>query len=108
VEEILKLVDMNQNGDIDFTEFVLANTPAKSLLSDNNLISAFTMFDADGNERITLNDLQSVFKNKEENVEQMFAEADEQGLGEIPFSQFKQMMLGLVNREDSSPLGPTY
>lgn len=56
-------VDINNNGQIDFTEFVIANVSAKDILTDEKLMSAFNILDRDGDGRITKDDLAIVFKN---------------------------------------------
>ena len=51
-------MDINQNGAIDFTEFVIAIVSTKDILTDDKLLNAFNMLDMDGNGRITKEDLQ--------------------------------------------------
>lgn len=58
---ILYNLDINQNGAIDFTEFVIANISTNSFLimtDDKFLLDAFNMLDKDGNGRITKTDLE--------------------------------------------------
>lgn len=56
-------MDINQNGAVDFTEFVIAIVSTKDILTDDKLLNAFNMLDMDGNGRITKEDLKQVFKN---------------------------------------------
>jgi Ca2+-binding EF-hand superfamily protein len=51
------MIDINQNGAIDFTEFVIANVSGKEILTDDRLQAAFNMLDKDGNGKISKNDL---------------------------------------------------
>jgi calcium-dependent protein kinase len=53
----MKTMDINDNGQIDFTEFVTANVSSKDFLTDDRLLNAFNMLDFDGNGRITKEDL---------------------------------------------------
>mmetsp|Transcript_15499 Transcript_15499/g.11279 ORF Transcript_15499/g.11279 Transcript_15499/m.11279 type:complete len:107 (+) Transcript_15499:767-1087(+) len=89
-KEILENVDINNNGQIDFTEFVIANVSSKDIMTDDKLRSAFNMLDRDGNGRITKEDLAEVFKGSseigQEVLEEMMAEADDEGRGEITFA----------------------
>lgn len=55
---ILQNLDINQNGAVDFTEFVIAIVSTKDILTDDKLLNAFNMLDMDGNGRITKEDLQ--------------------------------------------------
>jgi Ca2+-binding EF-hand superfamily protein len=72
---------------------------AKDILTDEKLISAFNILDMDGNGRITKEDLALVFKNSQgidnEVLEEMVAEADELGNGEIGYNEFKNLMLSI-------------
>jgi Ca2+-binding EF-hand superfamily protein len=45
IDKIFKAVDTSDSGYIEFTEFVVASAKAQNLLSDQNLKSAFNMFD---------------------------------------------------------------
>ena len=60
--KILSHIDINQNGAVDFTEFVIAIVSNKDILTDDKLLNAFNMLDMDGNGRITKEDLLQVFK----------------------------------------------
>ena len=97
---ILQNIDINQNGAVDFTEFVIALVSTKDILTDEKLLAAFNMLDADGNGRITKGDLQQVFRNgpdlaQEEMLSDMIEEAAERGEGEIAFQEFKALMLAM-------------
>lgn len=45
VENIMKMVDINESGAIDYTEFVMATINREGLLSKQRLEAAFNMFD---------------------------------------------------------------
>ena len=95
---ILQNIDINQNGAVDFTEFVIALVSTKDILTDEKLLAAFNMLDMDGNGRITKEDLEKVFRNspdinQDEMISEMIEEADDRGQGEIGFQEFKTLML---------------
>lgn len=48
VEMIFEKLDFNQNGSIDYTEFMIANIDKDRLLQEDLLYDAFKMFDIDG------------------------------------------------------------
>ena len=45
VENIMKMVDINESGAIDYTEFVMATINRQGLLSKQRLEAVFNMFD---------------------------------------------------------------
>lgn len=45
VETIMKMVDINESGAIDYTEFVMATINKEGMLSKQRLEAAFNMFD---------------------------------------------------------------
>jgi len=47
VYEILEKIDNNGNGCIDYTEFVMAATDAKLLVTKKNIQKIFSMIDTD-------------------------------------------------------------
>jgi calcium-dependent protein kinase len=49
LERIIKNVDLNQNGQIEYSEFVSAASNLNNLLTENNLKQAFDLFDLDAN-----------------------------------------------------------
>eukprot|EP00347_Sterkiella_histriomuscorum_P016451 403353126 len=113
---ILQNLDINQNGAVDFTEFVIAIVSTKDILTDDKLLNAFNMLDMDGNGRITKEDLQQVFKgspeiNQDQMLDEMIQEADEKGEGEIAFQEFKKLMLLMQKQgptQESNNLVGTY
>ena len=90
-EDLLKAMDVDGDGEIDFTEFVSAAFDKRSLLTKENLDAAFKTFDADGNGRITKDELKAVFasgkagKATDNFWEKIMAEADANGDGEIDY-----------------------
>lgn len=54
-------MDIDGDGEIDFTEFVSAAFNKRTLLSQENLDAAFKTFDSDGNGKITMDELKAVF-----------------------------------------------
>jgi calcium-dependent protein kinase len=55
-------VDIDQSGCIDYTEFLVASTNHKSLLSNSRLKAAFKMFDKDGSGKITQEEIRAVLQ----------------------------------------------
>lgn len=52
-DEMMQALDRNCNGVIDYTEFLTAASNKEFILSDENLLFAFKMFDSDNNGSIS-------------------------------------------------------
>ena len=61
--KIIKNVDLNQNGIIEYSEFVAATSNLKLMMTDKNLKYAFDLFDLDNNGEITPRELKHVLNN---------------------------------------------
>lgn len=96
VEMIFEKLDFNQNGSIDYTEFMIANIDKDRLLQEDLLNDAFKLFDIDGSGSISVEELKKVLGAnsaiEEEEWEEILAEVDDDGNGEIEFNEFKAMM----------------
>jgi calcium-dependent protein kinase len=57
VDELIQNVGMNREGEINFTEFLVAAMNREKLLSSKQIEKAFKMFDDDGNGYIDLEEL---------------------------------------------------
>ncbi|KNA06278.1 hypothetical protein SOVF_182550 [Spinacia oleracea] len=96
---MIKEVDADGDGFIDFNEFVALNT--KGIDSDevlHNMKEAFSIYDADGNGKITVEELQMVMKSLGDDVslgdcKRMIHGVDSDGDGTINFEEFKSMMM---------------
>ena len=62
VTELMDNVDINNKGEINFTEFVVAAMNREKLLHHKQIEKAFKMFDEDGNGVIDLNELKSAMR----------------------------------------------
>ena len=59
--ELVHQLDTNQDGKIDYGEFITAAVNRTKLLNEENLRIAFTLFDKDGNGQISIDELRAVF-----------------------------------------------
>jgi calcium-dependent protein kinase len=103
VNRILELVDMDQNGFIDYSEFLTANLKKESILSIKNLENAFKMFDIDGSGAITAEEIKRILgddvASKDQVWRSIIEKADRDGDGQIDLHEFKEMMLKLIKSE---------
>jgi len=100
VEAIMKVVDVNGSGYIDYTEFVMATINRQKLLSKDKLESAFKMFDKDGSGFLEIDEIKAIFggqRNIDEKVwEDLIKEVDANGDGKISLNEFEDMMMKLL------------
>jgi len=89
VDEVLEKIDINKNGSIDFTEFLMTNLEKDDVISEEKLMSAFKLFDVDGNGSISVEEICAVLfgstitEENKKSIEQIISEIDEDNNGEV-------------------------
>ena len=100
VEKIMSHIDIDGNGYIDLTEFVMATINKKNVLSRERLVAAFSMFDRDGSGAISAEEVKSVLGAgcdiPDEHWQGVIKEVDQNGDGEISLEEFITMMQKLL------------
>ena len=96
-QEILSKVDINYNGEIDYSEFLCACLDYYSYLSRSNLEAAFRVFDYNDDGFISLDEIRAVLgqgNNLSDEVWQnLLNEADSNGDGVIDMMEFVKLMM---------------
>ena len=95
-EEIFYLLDADNNGIIEYEEFLRATLDKKKILAENNLKYAFSFFDKESKGYITKDQIKSYFEDPkiDDNLLQhIFDEIDLDKDGKIYFQDFKNMMI---------------
>lgn len=96
VEKMFKMVDSDNSGFIDYSEFVVAAMNEKSLTTNDKLQAAFKMFDKDGSGVISADEIKEVLGfngNLDKSaIDLIMKQVDENGDGEISFEEFVSMM----------------
>lgn len=95
VDQILQSVDFDQNGYIEYSEFVTVTMDRKLLLSRDRLLAAFQQFDSDHSGKITKEELGRVFGVAEVDAatwEEVLQECDKNNDGAVDFEEFVEMM----------------
>ena len=96
VDEVLEKLDQNNDGDIDYTEFLISCSKNFKKVSKDNLVIAFNMFDIDGNGKITVDEIKAVLQNEQISDEDtwiaLLQEADVNNDGCIDLKEFISLM----------------
>lgn len=99
-EEILLNVDSNHDGFIEFTEYLRATIDRKILLSDTNLMAAFSILDKKGTGKISINDFMNVLADREQYDltlwTELVYEANPDGKGEFDLKEFTKLLLNKI------------
>lgn len=97
--QILKDVDSDNSGVIDYTEFLAATLDKRAYIQEDVVWGAFRVFDRDGDGVITQDELRQVVAGGELEdvwtavaIEEMMKEVDSNGDGLIDFQEFLLMM----------------
>jgi calcium-dependent protein kinase len=104
VENIFKRVDNDKSGFIEYQEFIRACINKEHILDETNLRFAFQFFDKDGSGQITVEELQEVFAQGEENynvslrvLKLLVEEIDTNKDGQISYEEFRDMMIKIMS-----------
>ena len=102
INTILNRIDINDDGKIEYGEFVKFMeqnkvTDEKNISEEDNLLRMFEIFDKDGNGSIDHTELQEILSMTGENISDeevavIMQEVDTDGNGSIDFDEFKRMM----------------
>lgn len=97
--DMINEVDADENGTIDFQEFLnLMSLKMKDKNSAEQLKDAFKVFDKDQNGFISADELRRVMMNlgeklSKEDTDEMIREADIDGDGQINYEEFVKIMM---------------
>ena len=97
LNKIISSIDFNNNGTIEYEEFIRAVLPKDKLFTDANLKTAFNMFDIDKNGGISINEIKEILgtgKIFDKNAnDELLKEIKNKGNDkEISFEEFKDLL----------------
>ncbi|CAG9314706.1 unnamed protein product [Blepharisma stoltei] len=97
VAKIMKEVDTDKNGFVDYTEFLKAALNMEKVLSAENLKTAFKVFDRDGSGSISAAELRKILEGSAPSDDRVWneiiSEVDQNGDGEIDLQEFQDIIL---------------
>ncbi len=109
VNLIFKNLDMNNNGFIEYEEFVRAAIDKEIFITDNILYFAFKYFDKDGSGEITFDEIEKVFKKSipdkskvHNSLTKIINEVDINGDGKISFIEFCRVMKRMLKKSNQA------
>jgi calcium-dependent protein kinase len=101
VQQIMKAIDMDCNGYIEYEEFLRATLDSKILLSENNLRMAFNTFDVKKEGSITSEDIRFILGGGKEIPDNIMsgvlAEIDKKIDDTITYQDFSEIMNKIFN-----------
>lgn len=98
LRQMIRDVDTDGNGTIDLAEFIaMLEKKKKEEVSEKEFLSAFRVFDKNGDGRISSEELRQVLQGLGEpatsdEVDKMIQEADLDGDGYVDYNEFVRMM----------------
>ncbi|KAF8821295.1 calcium-dependent protein kinase CDPK3 [Cardiosporidium cionae] len=98
LDQILESIDFDNNGAIDYSEFLTVAMDRSRLLSRERLERAFKMFDVDNSGKISSAELATLFgvtDIKSDTWNDILNGVDQNKDGEIDFDEFQQMLMKL-------------
>ena len=96
-DEIMKLIDQDNSGEISIEEFLRATIDYENIATEKNLKYAFDYFDRDGSGTLEPDEIRDVLgladnEKSKKIINDIIKEIDSNGDGLIDFEEFKTMM----------------
>ncbi|XP_052199839.1 calcium-dependent protein kinase 26-like [Diospyros lotus] len=95
IYDLMRAADVDNNGTIDYGEFIAATLHLNKIEREDRLFAAFSYFDKDGSGYITQDEIQQAceeFGIEDARLEEMMQEVDENKDGRIDYREFVAMM----------------
>lgn len=104
INDLIDELDFDQNGKIEYEEFIRTFIKSENILSEQNMLAAFKFFDKDGNGVISKSELKQIFDTgsdtESDNILKKIVElVDKNGDGEISYEEFKESLMKMVEHK---------
>ena len=101
IDEIVKQCDYDENGLINYHEFIAATFPVEKVLTKEKLQSLFHRFDLDESKAVSTMELKQAFTKlgidlQSNEIDEILKEHDVDGDQQITFEEFEKMLKGAV------------
>jgi len=98
IEKAMKVIDSNNNGVIDYTEFIAACMYSQDYTQEKQIKQAFMYFDKDNSGTISAEELKMCLQSEDqtmtdEEVNRLIGEVDQNCDGLIDYKEFLEMMM---------------
>jgi calcium-dependent protein kinase len=101
IDDLMKKLDNDGSGSIDYTEFVAAAMDKEKVLTKKRIEACFLLFDKDKSGSISKTELKQMLGGSENISEdvwlELIKEVDGNGDGEIGFNEFRDMLVKMVS-----------
>jgi calcium-dependent protein kinase len=95
IKDLFSQIDVDQNGKIDYTEFIAATVQESNYNKKEKIFEAFSMFDKDNSGFITKDEILTALKaqkSQEKEIEKYIQDVDKNGDGKIDYKEFVELM----------------
>ena len=103
IDILIEKVDADGSGDINYSEFINIAIPSEKLLSAERLEKLFKVFDKDGDNEVTVQEIKLILdackQIDEKAVQRAIKDVDKIGKGKLTFQEFKQFIKKLFTAE---------
>lgn len=97
MKSIFENVDLDNNGYLEYEEFLRASINQKNILAETNLKMAFEQFDINKDGTLSLEEIKSILGTRDSKyIEQLILKIDKNKDGVVSFSEFCDMMKEIV------------
>ena len=95
IKDLFSQIDVDQNGKIDYTEFIAATVQESNYNKKEKIFETFSMFDKDNSGFITKDEILNALKaqkSQEKEIEKYIQDVDKNGDGKIDYKEFVELM----------------
>ena len=94
-DEVFAQLDLDNSGSISYNEFITSVIGNRKNITEERLEKAFKMLDKNNNGLLSIDEIKNYFGGDDETWKEVLKDVDENGDGEVDFTEFKKIMLGL-------------